>query len=329
MVRVITLSLLCIAAALAGQAATPTAPTLHSTPPVESATAAPLKIVVANPVAADLVRGLGGKDLALVVLGAGGGDPHHYEPTPADAQQIASADLVVQFGLGLDRPLAKLHASTASRGTLLVIADGLAKAASAGAAGVHAHDHAHDHDSAGSVDPHIWHDPSKVQVLNQRLCEALVALRPQSVDAFRARSLALDGELVKLDTWIKSQVQTIAPEKRVLVTTHDGLSYFADRYGFRVVGVEMMGGGVSQSDPSPQELIKMVREVQATKCGVVLGDAAHPSRVAATVAREAKVRLVETLQLDGLLQPPAVEPGKAYLETMRANVKAIVKALNE
>ena len=158
------------------------------------------------------------------------------------------------------------------------------------------------------------------------MCAALVAVRPTSAESFRSRSVELDTQLVKLDEWIKAQVLLIPESKRLLVTTHDGLQSFGNRYGFRVVGIEMTSDG---ADVAPSQLIKMVNALRETKSAVVFGDAAHHSRIAATVAREANVRLIETLRLDSLLQPPAVEQGKAYLETMRLNVNTIVKALQD
>ena len=154
----------------------------------------------------------------------------------------------------------------------------------------------------------------------------LVAVRPTCAETFRSRSLELDAQLVKLDEWIKSQVLRIPESKRLLVTTHDGLRSFGDRYGLRVVGIEMTADG---SDVAPSQLVKMVNALRETKSPVVFGDAAHPSRIAATVAREANVRLVETLRLDSLLHSPNAEHGKAYLETMRSNVNMIVEALHE
>ena len=288
---------------------------------------------------ADLVRAIAVQDVELFVLGQGA-DPHFYEPTPADAKKIESADLVIEFGLGLDRAMGKLHRSTGSKAKLLVVAEGLAKGGNT-AVTDHAdhadhdhadHDHAdHDHDhnhghGSSAVDPHIWHDPSKVRILNERICAALVAVRPTSAESFRSRSLELDAQLVKLDEWIKAQVLLIPESKRLLVTTHDGLRSFGDRYGFRVVGIEMTSEG---ADIAPSQLVKMVNALRETKSSVVFGDASHPSRIAATVAREANVRLIETLRLDSLLQPPAAEQGKAYLETMRLNVNTIVKALQD
>ena len=291
-------------------------------------TEAAIKVVAGNDVVADLVRAIACQDVELFVLGQGA-DPHHYEPTPADAKKIESADLVLEFGLGLDRAMGKLHRATGSKAKLLVVAEGLAKKGSDAAVTGHAdhadHDHNHDHESS-AVDPHIWHDPSQVRILNERICAALVAARPTSAESFRSRSLELDSQLVKLDEWIKAQVLLIQESKRLLVTTHDGLQSFGNRYGFRVVGIEMTSDG---ADVAPSQLIKMVNALRETKSAVVFGDAAHHSRIAATVAREANVRLIETLRLDSLLQPPAVEQGKAYLETMRLNVNTIVKALQD
>lgn len=301
----------------------------------------PLKVVAGNDIVADLVRAIGAEQVDLTRVGQAGGDPHHCEPTPADAKRIESAEVVFEFGLGLDRPIGVLHRSTGSRATLVVVATGLGlprRLSSAPSGHDHAghdhaghdhadHDHAcHDHaDETGTaVDPHIWHDPSKVRILNERICAALVAARPSSAQSFTARSRDLDTKLAELDQWIKTQVELIAKPRRVLVTTHDGLRAFGERYGFEVIGVEMMGAEV---DPAPKKIIAMVHAIQATKSPVVFGDAAHPSRIAATVAREAKVRLVETLHLDSLLQPPTVRLGEGYIATMRSNVGVIVEAL--
>ena len=321
------------------------APTSSSTsPPLSSQ----IKVVAGNDVVADLVRAIAGQDVELFVVGQAGGDPHHYEPTPADAKKIESANLVIEFGLGLDRAMGKLHRSTGSKAKLLVVAEGMGKAGDATRADDahdvahdhahddahdhahdqdhdHAHDHAHAHAST-AVDPHIWHDPSKVRILNERVCAALVEVVPNSAANFRSRSLELDSQLVKLDEWIKAQVLLIPESKRLLVTTHDGLRSFGERYGFRVVGIEMTSQG---ADVAPSQLIKMVNALRETKSSVIFGDAAHPSRIATTVAREANVRILETLRLDSLLQPPAATHGNAYLETMRSNVNMIVEALQK
>ena len=301
------------------------APTSSSTsPPLSSQ----IKVVAGNDVVADLVRAIAGQDVELFVVGQAGGDPHHYEPTPADAKKIESANLVIEFGLGLDRAMGKLHRSTGSKAKLLVVAEGMGKAGDATRADdAHdvAHDHAHAHAST-AVDPHIWHDPSKVRILNERVCAALVEVVPNSAANFRSRSLELDSQLVKLDEWIKAQVLLIPESKRLLVTTHDGLRSFGERYGFRVVGIEMTSQG---ADVAPSQLIKMVNALRETKSSVIFGDAAHPSRIATTVAREANVRILETLRLDSLLQPPAATHGNAYLETMRSNVNMIVEALQK
>lgn len=297
--------------------------------PASVAASAQCRVVVANQVVADIVHAIGADDVELIVVGAAGGDPHHVEPTPADVTKIARANLVIQIGLGLDRSIGKLHTSSGSTGLLVVVGEGLATTESHG----HAHDHGaeqgveHD-DVAHAVDPHIWHDPSKVQVLNERICAALVSARPDRAPEIRGRSALLATKLTALDEWINSQVARIPGTRRTLVTTHDGLAYFGEKYGFRVVAVEIGGDHEGGADPPPSKLLTLVRALQETQSSVIFGDAAHPSRIAATVAREAKVQLVERLYLDTLI-PTATKPGTAYLETMRSNVNTIVGALSE
>lgn len=282
-----------------------------------------LQVVVASDVTADLAGFVGGPSVDVVRVGGLDGDPHHAEPTPADAAKVARAGLVIVFGLGLDADLQKMHSTTGSAAGLLVMADGLGRAGESCDHPDHGHSHAdHDHTASG-IDPHAWHDPIKVITMTDRVQHALSERRPADAAAFKGRADALRSKLRELDGWTRAEVAKIPANRRTVVTTHQALGHWGERYGVRVIGVEMTG---SEVDTSPSRIIELVASVRAAGAPVIFGDATHRSRTAEVVARESGTRLVETLRFDGL-SPAAEAGGSAYVATMRGNTESIVKAL--
>ena len=43
------------------------------------------------------------------------------------------------------------------------------------------------------------------------------------------------AELKELDAWIVEQVNQIPAERKLLLTNHEAMGYFAERYGFEIV----------------------------------------------------------------------------------------------
>ncbi|MBM4101100.1 MAG: hypothetical protein FJ256_02415 [Phycisphaerae bacterium] len=282
-----------------------------------------LQVVVASDVTADLAAAVGGSAIEVVRVGGLGGDPHHAEPTPADAAKVARAGLVIVFGLGLDADLKKMHSTSGSKAELLMLADGLGQEGQSCDHPDHTHTHANDAPTKGGIDPHAWHDPIKMITMTDRLQQALAERRPADAAAFRDRADVMREKLRELDRWTKEQVAKIPAERRTIVTTHEALGHWGARYGVQVIGVEMAGDEV---DTSPTRILELVASVRTSGAPVMFGDVAHRSRTAEVVARESGTRLVETLRLDGL-SPSTEMGGSAYLATMRGNTEAIVKAL--
>lgn len=305
--------LACLAAALASTAGSTLA---------VSQNAAPIQVVASNSVVADLLTRVGGSDVAVLVVSAGDTNAHHSEPTIGDAKKIAGAAATFVLGLGLDTPVSKMHAAAKANGALVELGTGLAVKR----VGACQHEHDHEHDHAGDApiwDPHVWHDPTKVSAMASRVAEALSAQDPAHKEAYTQRAAKYQAELTALDDWIRIQLATIPVERRLVVTTHDGLAYYASRYDLRIVGIDFTSDGGTDADASPQRIVRLVEEVRATKSPVVFADASHSDALESTVAREANVRLVSGLRLDGL----AAET--TYLDMMRKNTQCMVEALRE
>ena len=111
----------------------------------------------------------------------------------------------------------------------------------------HGHDHAH-----GEHDPHFWFDPLRVQQAVNVISAQLSTVDPAGQTMYRENAAAYNRELDELHHWVEEQVAMLPQDHRVLVTSHDAFQYYAQRYGFEVVGtIFPLSTEVEPSAPRP------------------------------------------------------------------------------
>jgi len=270
---------------------------------------APLAVVATTSIVGDVVRAIGGEEISLVVLFPPGTDPHTFEPTPRDLRALHEADLVFINGAGLEEGLSPILSSPELEGKVVDL--------SAGAELLTLDE---DHDG---VDPHVWFDPLLVAEWTHRIERALVALDPSGKEAFAHRAAAYREELAELDRWIQAQVAILPPARRVLVTDHRSLGYFAARYGFEEVGA-IITGFSTLAEPSAREMAALMERIRSLGIPAVFVSQEFNPDLASQLARDTGVRVVVLFQ--GSLSAPD-GPAPDYLSFMRENVRRIVEAL--
>lgn len=264
--------------------------------------AAPL-LLGTTPVVADVVAQVAGPAFPVEPLIPAGVDPHAFEPTPRDLQRLLQAALIFQNGAGLEAGLAPFLGLPEVRAKVVDLSAGLPLLEGA----------------EGEPDPHVWWDPTLVARWVERIRDVLSARFPHEAEGFAERASRYLQELAALDAWIREAVEGIPPERRLLVTDHLVLGYFARRYGFRVVGA-LIPSVETLAEPSPQEIAALERTIRAMGIPAIFVSAPVPSALALRVARDTGARLV-ALPMEG---PPE---GGGYLTMMREAVRRLVEAL--
>ena len=189
--------------------------------------------------------------------------------------------------------------------------------------GVADHDHGdadHDH---GPLDPHFWFDPLRVKDAALGIAESLAAADPDRRSEYESDSATYAAELDTLHSWIVEQVGAVPEERRLLVSSHDSLRYFAHRYGFKVVGAVKPPSG--QEEPTAQEMAELVEHIKEERVPAIFSEDIFAPRLSQRIAEETGVQVVSALRTSSL-----GEPGSAtgtYLGFMRYNVRVIVDAL--
>jgi ABC-type Zn uptake system ZnuABC Zn-binding protein ZnuA len=274
-------------------------------------------VIATTTILGDVVRQVGGAAISLSVLLPEGSDPHTYQPTPQDLIRIANADLIFINGAGLESFLDRLLENAAQEKIISV------------SAGLPLRSLQDEHNppqpahADTGVDPHVWFDPGHVQTWVNTIESHLSAADPDNAPVFTANAKAYQAELQSLDSWIETQVASIPAENRKLVTDHQELGYFADRYGFEQVGAVIPSFSVA-AEPSAEELAALEDAIQAQGVpAIFIGTTVSPS-LAQRIASDTGARLIPlyTGTLTG-----ADGPAGSYLDLMRYDVQAIVEAL--
>jgi len=252
-------------------------------------------IAATTPVLGSLVRDLVGDRAEVVVIIPDGADPHEHQPSAKDAETLASSDLAVENGLDLEEGLEDVLARAREDGVPVVTATDHVTLREAGADEATG-DEEHGH---GPEDPHVWMDPLA-------MADLVAALAPVVRDELgidvSARAADLDARLQTLNAELEDALAAIPQDRRRLVTGHESMGYFADRYGFALVGA-LVPSLSSQAQVSASSLSALRDQVRAEGVPAIFNEIGTPDGVAAAIADETGARVVDvpthTLPDDG------------------------------
>lgn len=269
-----------------------------------------LSVLATTTILADITRNVAGERAQVKSLLPVGTDPHGYQLTPTDVAKITNSTVLVQNGLEYELFLGTALENAGGKRIIVTATDGLTPRSAAQA-------------GQGSGDPHMWLDPKLVITYVENIRDGLILADPEGKATYTANAEAYITQLKALDAWIVEQVNSIPAERRLLVTNHEALGYFADRYGFTIVGtvIPSLSTGASTS---AQELAAVIDQVKSTGApAIFLGDVENPD-LANQIAAETGIRVVADLHLESLTDGA---PAATYIEMMKYNVARIVEAL--
>jgi len=268
-----------------------------------------LRVVATTTQVADFATSVGGDKVRVTSLLKPNLDAHDFEPSPADVEAIAHADVVLENGAGLETWLHDTIASSGFRGPLVDTSQGVRL-----------------RQVDGETDPHIWQNPRNAQRMAANIERALAAADPTDAATFQANLDAYTKQLQALDAEVQRQINSLANKK--LVTNHDAFGYYIERYGLQFVGSVIPSFDTS-AELSGRDIRDLVVKIKLTKVKAVFSETSLPPRTAETIAREAGVKVVEgedALYGDSL--GPAGSDGDTYLKMVRHNTRTIVSNLS-
>ena len=108
---------------------------------------------------------------------------------------------------------------------------------------------------------------------------------------YNANAAAYAAQLDELHAWTIEQLSVLPNDDRILVTSHDSLSYFAVVYGFEVVGT-VIPGGATEAEPSAELIAELSEVVEDEGVKAVFGESTVTERIARAIAEETDAEFV-------------------------------------
>lgn len=274
-----------------------------------------LRVLAVETFLAEITQNVAGDRLQVDSLIPLGLDPHAFEPTPQDVARISQSQVLVVNGGGFEEWLDKILENAGGQRLLIDASAGLTpRSPQSGEPAL---------DETGG-DPHFWLDPNNVIAYVENIRDGLSQADPQGKDVYAQNAAAYIERLQELDAWIRAQVEQVPAARRLMVTNHESFGYFADRYGFTIVGA-IIPSVSSSASPSAQQLAGLVRHIQETGAPALFQETGSNAQLAEQVAAETGARVVTGLLTHSVTAPDGLAP--TYIEMMRYNVSAIVEAL--
>lgn len=274
-----------------------------------------INVVATTTMLADLTRTIGGDKVDVHGLMGPGIDPHLYQASAGDVIRMHRAEVVVYNGIHLEGKMAHIFANLGRLGVhvisveksipeeqLLLTEDGV-------------------------YDPHVWFDVSLWKKVAQAVAAGLTEVRPEYGPYFQTNLNSYLQELDAADSYIRSRVEKLPVEKRVLVTAHDAFSYFGEAYGFEVHGLQGISTDAEAGTGDISALADFIveREIRA-----IFVESSVPPRTVEALQAAVRARGFDTA-IGGELYSDSLggegSGAETYILTVRANIDTIVDAL--
>ena len=246
-------------------------------------------IAVTYSVLGDIVSQLVGDNATVSVVIPDGQDPHEFQPSAKDIETINNAAFVVSNGLEFEEGLEEVLENIADSGgnifmvgehiTVRKIEDG--------------DEHSDEHDDEnegdhhhGGGDPHLWLSPATMLEMLPALTTALSEATGADLSA---EATDLTTKLQVLDGEVESIIKSLDECK--LVSGHDEMGYFADRYGCEVIGV-IIPSFTTTSEATAGELAELKKLVEQNKVPAIFTGLGVSPDTANQLAKELGVEAV-------------------------------------
>jgi zinc/manganese transport system substrate-binding protein len=276
-----------------------------------AAAAPPIRVVVSFSILADIVRRIGGGEVAVTSLIGPDSDAHVFEPNPDQARLLAKAQLFVVNGLGFEGWLTRLTRSAQFGGVVVTATDGVTPITTTETGG-----------TSPVPDPHAWQDPRYVIIYSDNIARGLAAVDPSHADVYRQRFQAYKAELEALDRQVRSEFGEVPADMRRVITSHDAFAYYGKAYDITFLAAE---GLSTDSEPSARSLAELIRQIRREGIKALFLENISDPRLVEQLARDTGTVPGPPLYSDALSRRNG--PAPTYIRMIEYNTAALKQGM--
>jgi ABC-type Zn uptake system ZnuABC Zn-binding protein ZnuA len=282
----------------------------------EAADDRPLIATTVSPITS-IAASVGGDKVRIEGIVPEGTNSHTFEPAPQVAELLSTADLIFINGLKLEDPTLALAEANKREDAKLVELGTIALPES---------EYIYDFsfpEEEGKPNPHLWTDPTYAVEYAALIRDEFTALDPDNADYYAANFAAFEAKASELAEAIRIDQQTVPEGALKLVTYHDAYAYFADNFGWQVVGALQPS---DFADPNPAEVADLIEQIKAEGVPTIFGSEVFPSAVLQEIGSETGARYEDSLRDDDLPGVPG-DADHSWMGLMKYNFATMIRGL--
>lgn len=282
---------------------------------------AKIQVVASFSILGDIASNIGQQNIALRGVVGPDSDAHVYEPSPADAIAMAKADLILINGLQFEGFINRLVEASESKAPVIEVSKG-ADIIQDPAGGHYHFNNGKAVFHAAPFDPHAWQSVSNVKVYVKNITAAFCAVDKPGCAQYQENAKTYSQALDRLDSRIKSAVQSLPADQRTVVVGHNAFRYFERDYGLHFLSVQ---GVSTESEASAADVAGILRDIKKNSVRAVFAENISSPRLVEQIADEAGMTISGVLYSDALSAPSG--PASTYITMMQHNAATLISAL--
>lgn len=276
-----------------------------------AASAKDLNVVASFTVLADVVHQVGGDKVKVTSLVQPNGDPHEFQPSPADAKHLNAADVVFVSGEGLEGWMDRLISASGYKGKPVTVSEGIKL-------------HQMEEDGKTVTDPHVWNSPVNVKVWVKNIEEALKAADPEDAAVFTANADAYQKKLDALNTFAHEKIDKVPEDRRKVLTSHDAFGYFGAEYKVKFLSPL---GVSTETEASAANVAKLIDQIKSEGVKTYFFENSNDPRLVKQVAKATGATSGGELYVESLSKKDG--PASTYEKMFRFNVEQLSAAMQK
>ena len=269
-----------------------------------------LNIVTSASMFHDMTQQIAGDLVTLSSIVPIGSDPHLYEPVPKDATAIMEADLIFVNGLTFEGWINELIQNAGSKARVIRITEGIDPISSI--------------KYQNASDPHAWMSATNGLIYIENIKNALISADPPNAAVYSTNAAEYAKRLRHLDSYIRTAIESIPRDHRVLITSHDAFQYYGREYGLKL---EAIMGISTESDAQTADLVRVTEAIKKYKVPAIFVESTINPAMIQQIAKDQAINIGGKLYADSLGEPNG-EAG-TYYDMLKYNTDVIVAALKQ
>jgi manganese/zinc/iron transport system substrate-binding protein len=276
-----------------------------------------IHVVCTTTILGNTIKQIAGDSINLDILMGAGVDPHTYRPIEPDMLKIAKADLIIYHGLHLEARMADLFKHLAHSKETLAASECIAKEKLICV-----------DQECDIYDPHVWLHPLLWINVIENIAQKLGQIIPHEKDSYEHNADVFSNKIKQIYQTTLEKTKEINPEKRVLITSHDAFSYFAQAYNFTTISLQ---GINTATQTGLADTIKVVNFIVEHKIPTIFIESSIPPKTMQAIQQQVQslgfnINISDELYSDSL--SPNNGPSATYLDMIEYNLNTIINGLS-